>query len=178
MMTDLMRAPTGALRTIAGRGAKAAFFGAATLSSLLLTDLEAAALVQAPLAPGIVPQVSAEAELVPARDVPTAAEAEPLAEAIGSGRASFYGDRFAGRPTASGEPFDPAQLTAAHRSLPLGSLVRVTHLDSGSTVVVRINDRGPFHGDRIIDLSKAAAKQLKMISAGTAAVKLELLHSI
>ena len=94
---------------------------------------------------------------------------------IGEGEASFYGHEFAGNPTASGERFDPGALTAAHRTLPLGSRVRVTNADSGKSVVVRINDRGPFHEDRVIDLSFAAARSIGLISSGTAQVELALL---
>lgn len=89
--------------------------------------------------------------------------------------ASYYGDRFAGRPTASGERFNPEDLTAAHRTLPFGSLVEVTNVATGKSVVVKINDRGPFHGNRDIDLSKAAAREIGMLPAGTAKVQLEVL---
>lgn len=95
---------------------------------------------------------------------------------LGNGRASFYGEELAGNPTATGEPFDPAKLTAAHRTLPLGSRVRVTNIRSGKSVVVRINDRGPFHGERVIDLSKAAARTIGMLRQGTARVRLELIE--
>ncbi len=89
-----------------------------------------------------------------------------------SGRASFYADKFQGRRTASGETFKQQHLTAAHRSLPFGSRVKVTNLDNGRTVKVRINDRGPFVSGRIIDLSKKAARKLGMIPSGTANVKI------
>jgi rare lipoprotein A len=89
------------------------------------------------------------------------------------GNASWYGPGFAGRRTASGEVFDPAQLTAAHRSLPFGTLVRVVNLDNGRSVEVRINDRGPFKPDRVIDLSRAAAERLAMVSSGVARVRVE-----
>jgi rare lipoprotein A len=92
------------------------------------------------------------------------------------GTASYYGDELAGRPTASGERFDPGRLTAAHRSLPFGAKVRVTNLRNGRTVVVRINDRGPFTRRRIIDLSYAAARRIGMVAAGTAPVRIELLR--
>lgn len=91
--------------------------------------------------------------------------------------ASYYGEGFVGRPTASGEAFDPSQLTAAHRTLPFGSLVRVTNAASGKDVVVRINDRGPFHGNRDIDLSEAAAKEIGMIGSGTAKVTLNTVRT-
>jgi len=102
---------------------------------------------------------------------------EDEAEEIGEGRASWYGSQFAGRPTASGERFDPEGLTAAHRTLPFGSMVRVTHAGSGRSVVVRINDRGPFHGNRVIDLSRAAAERIGIRSAGSGNVELALLAS-
>ncbi|MFW6062029.1 MAG: septal ring lytic transglycosylase RlpA family protein [Planctomycetota bacterium] len=91
------------------------------------------------------------------------------------GVASWYGERFAGRPTASGEPFDPSALTAAHRSLPFGTRVRVTHLANDRSVIVRINDRGPHVEGRIIDLSRAAAEKLGMVEQGTARVSLDVL---
>ncbi len=90
--------------------------------------------------------------------------------AIQQGMASFYGDRFQGRPTASGEPFDQRELTAAHPSLPFGTRVLVTRRDNGREVEVLINDRGPFVKGRIIDLSKQAAKELGMINRGVAPV--------
>lgn len=86
------------------------------------------------------------------------------------GVASFYGDRFHGRPTASGEPFDAQALTAAHPTLPFGTRVLVKRRDNGREVEVRINDRGPYAKGRVIDLSKRAAKALGMISQGVAPV--------
>lgn len=93
-----------------------------------------------------------------------------------TGGASWYGEAFQGRQTASGEPFDQRKLTAAHRTLPFGTYVEVTRLDNGKRVVVRINDRGPFVGGRIIDLSRAAAERLEMIRDGTAKVRLRVLE--
>ncbi len=93
-----------------------------------------------------------------------------------TGTASWYGMKFQGRPTSSGEPYDMFALTAAHRSLPLPSYLRVTNLGNGRSTVVRVNDRGPFHGGRIIDLSYAAAVKLDFANAGTARVHVELLH--
>jgi len=87
------------------------------------------------------------------------------------GIASWYGTKFHGRPTSSGEPYDMYRMTAAHRSLPLPTWAEVTRLDTDETIIVRINDRGPFHSDRIIDLSWAAAVKLDMVDAGTAPVK-------
>ena len=94
---------------------------------------------------------------------------------FGTGIASYYGARFAGRPTASGELFDPAELTAAHRSLPFGSRVLVTSEKTGRSVVVTINDRGPFHRGRIIDLSRAAADRIGLVRQGLGPVSLALL---
>jgi rare lipoprotein A len=91
------------------------------------------------------------------------------------GIASWYGDVWNGRKTASGETFDDTLLTAAHKTLPLGTIVRVTNLDSKLSVVVRINDRGTLTPERVIDLSSEAARELGMIDAGLAHVKLEIL---
>lgn len=91
------------------------------------------------------------------------------------GHASYYGRRFAGNLTASGERFDPSELTAAHRTLPFGTRVLVTNLDNGRHVTVRINDRGPFVASRIIDLSRRAARRLGMLQAGIAEVRLQVL---
>jgi rare lipoprotein A len=92
-----------------------------------------------------------------------------------TGVASFYGGRFHGRRTASGARFDANGLTAAHRSLPFGTRVRVTHLGSGRSVEVRINDRGPYVGGRIIDLSHGAAGVIGMHGQGVARVKVTVL---
>lgn len=91
------------------------------------------------------------------------------------GKASWYGPGFHGRKTASGEIYDMNDMTAAHKRLPLGSRVRVTNLANGKSVIVRINDRGPFHGNRVLDLSKAAAKELGVLKAGTAQVEIQAL---
>jgi rare lipoprotein A len=96
---------------------------------------------------------------------------------LGSGIASYYGRQFHGRRTASGERFDMSGMTAAHRTLPFGSLVRVTNPNNGRAVTVRINDRGPFTRGRTIDVSRAAAESLGMISRGHATVELELIAS-
>jgi rare lipoprotein A len=89
--------------------------------------------------------------------------------------ASWYGVEEAGRATASGEIMDPERFTAAHRSLPFGSLVRVTDLDTGKRVEVIVNDRGPFKDGRIIDLSFAAARELDLVARGVAPVRLQVL---
>ncbi len=89
------------------------------------------------------------------------------------GLASWYGTKFDGRRTSSGEVYDIYKLTAAHRSLPIPSYVRVTNLDNGRSSIVRVNDRGPFHDDRIIDLSYAAAVKLGFAHRGTTQVRVE-----
>jgi len=91
------------------------------------------------------------------------------------GIASWYGTKFHGRRTSSGEEYDMYAMTAAHKSLPLPSYVRVRHLETGRQIVVRVNDRGPFADGRIIDLSYAAAYRLGMLDAGTAPVEIEVL---
>ena len=92
-----------------------------------------------------------------------------------TGRASWYGPGFHGKKTSSGERFDMNALTAAHRTLPIPSYARVTNLANGKTIVVRINDRGPFHGKRVLDLSKGAAKALGFIQQGSTNVRIEAL---
>ncbi|UKK82897.1 septal ring lytic transglycosylase RlpA family protein [Sphingopyxis sp. BSN-002] len=96
-------------------------------------------------------------------------------EDIGSGMASYYGRELAGNRTASGEAFDPDDFTCAHRSLPFGSKVRVTNLANGQSVIVRVNDRGPWGRGRVIDISQAAAKEIGMHRSGTARVRMTLL---
>jgi rare lipoprotein A len=91
------------------------------------------------------------------------------------GIASFYGAKFQGRRTASGEVFNTLEMTAAHRTLPFGTQLRVTNLRNGKSVVVRVNDRGPHLRGRIVDLSKAAAKKIGITRTGIARVKLEIL---
>ena len=90
------------------------------------------------------------------------------------GMASYYGHKFHGRRTASGERYNEKNLTAAHRSLPFGTRVRVTNVENGKNVTVRINDRGPFVKHRIIDLSFAAAKRIGMISKGVVKVEVTI----
>lgn len=89
------------------------------------------------------------------------------------GRASYYSSRFHGRPTASGERYDETAMTAAHPFLPFDTQLCITNLNNGRSTAVRVNDRGPFVGGRIIDLSLAAAKELGMIRAGIVRVKVE-----
>jgi rare lipoprotein A len=116
----------------------------------------------------------------PLREVANRPKRAPQQIALGpirfraSGMASWYGPGFHGNMSASGERFNQNALTAAHRTLPFGTIVQVTNLDNGRTVSVRINDRGPFSGDRLIDLSAGAASVLGLIQSGVAPVRLEI----
>lgn len=104
---------------------------------------------------------------------------EPIATGLGyeaKGEASWYGQKFHGHKTANGEIYDMYEFTAAHKTLPLPSFVRVTNLRNDKQIVVRVNDRGPFHNNRLIDLSYAAAYKLDMLKTGTTQVKLEVIH--
>lgn len=97
--------------------------------------------------------------------------------AVQHGSASYYADKFAGRSTASGAPYEPRGFTAAHRSLPFGTVLRVTRVDGGQVVYVRVTDRGPFGvRGRILDLSRAAAEQIGMIRAGVVKIKAEVVE--
>jgi rare lipoprotein A len=110
----------------------------------------------------------------PAPPAPAAVEQPTYAE---TGMASWYGRDHQGKKTAAGERFDMNQLTAAHRTLPLNTTVRVTNIDNQKTVKVRINDRGPYVRTRIIDLSSRAARALDIVDDGTAKVRLEVFAS-
>jgi rare lipoprotein A len=124
------------------------------------------------------PQAIEEQPLKPAApSLPIATPpAQPTVRSVSNGQASWYGPGFYGNRTANGEVFRPGTLTAAHRTLPFGTKVRVTNLWNGRTAVVRINDRGPFHGNRVIDLAHGAANQLGVVASGVAQVKLEVLQ--
>ena len=113
------------------------------------------------------PPVRTSAQLNPSKT-------PPLLE-VYSGLATWYGDKHHGRKTASGERYDKNALTAAHKSLPLGTVVRVTNLRNGREVVVRITDRGPFGKGKVIDLSRAAATRINMLRAGVVPVQIEVL---
>lgn len=94
-----------------------------------------------------------------------------------TGTASWYGYKFHGRNTANGEVYDMFAMTAAHKTLPIPSFVRVTNQNNGRSITVRVNDRGPFHGGRVIDLSYAAAKKLGFVDQGTAPVAIEIIET-
>lgn len=105
---------------------------------------------------------------------PPSSQVEAVADARQTGVASYYAHKFHGRTTASGETYDMYAMTAAHRTLPFGARVLVTHLENGKRVELRINDRGPFIKGRIIDVSYRAAQDLDMIRSGVAEVRVEV----
>lgn len=148
--------------------------GAALLAGLVgcadLRTVSQPAAPREPVAPEFAPPAVEPAALASIGEVPTL----PSAEAT-TGRVSWYGRRFAGRPTASGETFDPGALTMAHREWPFGTPVRVTNEATGASVVVRVNDRGPFVDGRVADLSYAAARRLGMVERGVIVARLERL---
>jgi rare lipoprotein A (peptidoglycan hydrolase) len=142
---------------------------------------QSCALLQGPpeiTAPAETPaQPAAPKPSVGIQPAPSAAPKKPTTVAAKlpqTGEASWYGAQHQGKQTASGTIYDQAGLTAAHPSLPFGSRIKVTNLANGKSVEVEITDRGPFTGNRIIDLSQAAAKVLEIIDSGTATVRLEL----
>ncbi|WP_051362070.1 septal ring lytic transglycosylase RlpA family protein [Solimonas soli] len=144
----------------------------------------------APNGGDIPPDVANTPDAVPKREPRSRSGNPPEYEAFGEiyrviddpagfserGRASWYGKKFQGKKTASGEPYDMFAMTAAHKTLPIPSYVRVTNLENHRTAVVRINDRGPFHSERIIDLSYAAAARLGIIDDGHAEVEIRALQ--
>lgn len=125
---------------------------------------EIAPLPEATPAPEVAPAPAIVEEVLPETDVRPAILAE--------GVASFYGAELAGNRTASGERFNPRALTAAHRTLPLGTMLRVTNKANGKSVIVRVNDRGPFAKGRILDVSRAAAEKISMVRSGTARISI------
>ena len=140
----------------------------ATLAALALA---LATSVQAQTAPASAPAAAPAATPAPA----AAPVAAPATAAAGmEGLAAYYSDRLDGRRTASGQVFDQSKLTAAHQTLPFGTMVKVTNTKNGRSVVVRINDRGPTQAGRVVDLSRAAASKLGMLRAGLVPVKLEV----
>ncbi len=129
---------------------------------------------------GCTPAVRFSSGLFPRNDIKAPAgndnkEAGVYAGKSYTGFASYYGDKFQGNPTANGEIFNQDDFTAAHNTLPFGTKVKVTNLENNKSVIVRINDRGPFVTGRIIDLSKAAAEELDMLKSGVVQVEILVL---
>jgi rare lipoprotein A len=147
-------------------------FTSALALAVSMAVVSTASFAQAPAAAPAAP-VTAPAAAAPA----PAAAAKPAAVASGDGmdgKIAYYGGKFNGRKTASGERFSSAAMTMAHKTLPFGTLVRVTNVKTKKSVVVRVNDRGPSTPDRIGDLTTAAAKKIGIIKAGTGEVKLTI----
>lgn len=139
--------------------------GAAFGLTLLLALATSASAQQAPAA------ASSEAAAMAAPSpAPAGAEAS-------EGKVAYYGSKFAGRKTASGQRFNPNALTMAHKTLPFGTMVKVTNVKNGKSVVVRVNDRGPTQPDRIGDLSLAAARKISMLRSGVVDAQLEVVGS-
>jgi rare lipoprotein A len=136
--------------------------------------LTVALLVGLGAAHGPISSSAASNRTVSPSQAPPAHSAQSQARPYQVGTASWYGDYFEGKPTASGEPFDMYDMTAAHLTLPLGTLVRVTNLRNHRSVIVRINDRGPYVDGRIVDLSYNAAKVLRFEQQGLQRVRLDV----
>ena len=169
-----------------GRVPASALFGWLPLGGVMLA---VAVLAGCSNAPSV--DRAATADAVP-RDEPPARQGNPASYTVFGKRyhvresnagfrqrgvASWYGDKFHGRPTSSGEPYDMYKMTAAHKTLRLPAYVRVTNMENGRSVVVRVNDRGPFVDNRVIDLSYAAAHKIGMTGRGTALVDVEVVGS-
>lgn len=151
-------------------------FGAKYFCALLAAGLMTSTAARADLPTQIltdIPQIQVTAPII--RPAPMPDLSQPELKPVGEGEASYYGHELAGNKTASGERFNPMGLTAAHRTLPLGTKLKVTNKSNGKSVIVRINDRGPFVKHRLIDVSLGAAHQINMVRAGKAQVRLELL---
>ena len=129
--------------------------------ALAATLISTHALAQAPA-----PAAAPSAAPAPTPAAPAPAAPAPAAGAVEKGKLAWYGSKFAGRKTASGEPFDPNALTMAHKTLPFGTKVKVTNLANQRSVVLRVNDRGPTQPDRVGDVSLAAAQRLGMVKSG------------
>ncbi|WP_081095455.1 septal ring lytic transglycosylase RlpA family protein [Erythrobacter donghaensis] len=170
LLTDRRPAPRGLLTwALAGLAGLAPLTASTAAPEAPAPSAASSAVVE------LVPlQPAAEAIAAPVSDEAPAPSA-PQEAVLGRGSASYYAARFDGRRTASGERFDNGAMTAAHRSLPFGTLVRVTNLANGRSVIVRINDRGPFSRDRMIDVSRAAASELGLVARGHGMVELALI---
>ena len=180
-MTDPILRPAGTRppRIIAGFVAAAALLHMSSASALpteALFDSHFADF-ETPAEP-VIPAEAVDLDTIATAplDAPIDAEPEAIERVLGAGMASYYGAELAGRRTASGERFDPRGMTAAHRTLPFGSKVRVTNSANGRSVVVRINDRGPFTRGRLIDLSRSAAERIGLVARGHGEVQLALLN--
>lgn len=150
----------------------------AAVAAIAILPVAGPAQADAPIAPVVAVNAIASAE-VPQFIEKTVSQqvALPSGRTIAGGIATFYGRQFTGAKTASGERYAPDLLTAAHRTLPFGTRLQVTNPRNGNSVVVTINDRGPFHSNRILDLSDAAADQIGIRNAGSGRVELAVLDN-
>lgn len=164
----LMPAMAESGRPITGEAIASAQYGQESAAPADATKL-AIREVQEPAPEPLIRQITPSLPIAPAPVVPRVV-------AVSTGQASWYGPGFFGNRTANGEVLRRGTLTAAHRTLPFGTKVRVTNLWNGRSTVVRINDRGPFTGGRVIDLAHGAASQLGLVASGVAQVKLEVLR--
>ena len=147
-------------------------------TQVLVLSVLAASVVVWAQTPAATPAAAAAAPAVATPPPAAPAAAAPVAPATGdvtTGKAAWYGKKFNGRKTASGQRFNSAALTAASNTLPFGTLVRVTNLKNKKSVTVRINDRGPKQPDRIIDVTRAAAAKLGMLKSGLAEVEIKVI---
>lgn len=156
----------------------AALLGLAPLAASSAASPDAPASAEAAASSAVIELVPLQTNPdVTAPVIPDAAPAPsaPQEAVLGRGSASYYAAKFDGRRTASGERFDNGAMTAAHRTLPFGTLVRVTNVANGRSVIVRINDRGPFSRGRMIDVSRAAASELGLVARGHGMVELAII---
>lgn len=166
-------APRGAPAWIA-----AAVLGLAPLAASSAASPDAPASTEAAASSAVIELVPLQTNPdVTAPSLPDEASApsDPQEAVLGRGTASYYAAKFDGRRTASGERFDNGAMTAAHRTLPFGTLVKVTNVANGRSVIVRINDRGPFTRGRMIDVSRAAASELGLVARGHGMVELAII---
>jgi rare lipoprotein A len=151
-------------------------FLASSLSALLLCGLAAAA----SNLDAVSPKSGSSSRSIPVKSIRTekakVSKASAKSGKVQVGTASWYGKQFHGRQTASGDTYDMFQFTAAHRTLPLGTLVKVTNLRNGKWVVVKVNDRGPYVGHRVMDVSYGAAQMMGFRQRGLEKVKLEVIE--
>jgi rare lipoprotein A len=156
----------------------AALIGLAPLAASSAAAPDASAPVEPAASSAVVELVPLQPSVdltAPAVEEEAPAPSAPQETVMGRGSASYYAAKFDGRRTASGERFDNGAMTAAHRTLPFGTLVRVTNLANGRSVIVRINDRGPFSRGRMIDVSRAAASELGLVARGHGMVELAVI---
>ena len=174
----VLGAALAGLGTWAATGDRAPVTPAATVQAAMLPVVSVSDTNREKGAPRVAAPLPASTPAAPAASAPTAPAAEASDEAgthFQTGVASYYGREFAGRRTANGERFDPNGFTAAHRTLPFGTRIRVTNPANDKSIIVRVNDRGPFHARRVLDLSTRAATALGLVRRGSGSVLIAVL---